>query len=159
MRAKSTGIHSRTRSKCRDSNEYPKAKKEIAMPEVQVDKETSMKAYVLISEFLDAVNRSDFALLNSKFGVALEIYEEIQESVKSYFWDESVNLSPPPLDVAFKYRRYRIPFQFYGNENEDKCWRIECWLWNNGEESEPTVSFDLFKENDTFRIEYNSISS
>jgi hypothetical protein len=129
------------------------------MPEIQVDKEISMKAYVLICEFLDAINRSDFELLNSKFGVSRGVYEEIQESVKSYFQDEVINLSPPPLDVAFKYRRYRIPFQFYGDENEDECWRIECWLWNNGEESEPTASFDLFKENDNFRLEYNSIGS
>ncbi|MDR0672449.1 MAG: hypothetical protein LBF93_02045, partial [Zoogloeaceae bacterium] len=65
-------------------------------------------------------NRPDFESLNSRFGVSLDVYEEIREPVESYFQDENIHLSPHPLDIAFKYRGYSVPFQFYRNENEGK---------------------------------------
>jgi hypothetical protein len=118
-------------------------------------------AYEMVCEFLNALNKSDFGLLNRKFGISDAVYKEIQEIVvQGYFTDfgESLNLSPPPLDIAFIHKGSRVPFKVY-EMNQENAWGIECLLWNNGEKSEPTAHFDLFKEGENFRLGYRYTGS
>jgi hypothetical protein len=113
-------------------------------------------AHQLVSEFLDAINRTDIDLLRSEFDIDNKVYQEIQESLKVYFDNDKLNLAPPPLDNIFEGKWI---FDLYGEEDEDKCWGIDCQLFNNAKISEAMAHFDLFKHGNEFLIKYLYIAS
>jgi hypothetical protein len=123
-----------------------------------VNETTLRTAYQLVSEFLDAINRSDTELLRSKFDIDDKVYREIQESLEMYFYEEelkNLNLSPPPLDNILKDREI---FEFYKN-NDGFWWALDCQLFNNSAISDPTIKFELHKDGDNFSLVYCCIDS
>jgi hypothetical protein len=114
-------------------------------------------AYQLVSEFLDAINHSDAELLRSKFGISDDVYQEIQKSVKDLFWyEKEIKFSLAPLDSIIE---SGFGIDFYGEEDEGKCWRLDCYLFNNGERAEGMIKVDLFNDNDMFWIRFLCIDN
>jgi hypothetical protein len=124
-------------------------------------------AYQLVSEFLDAINRSDIGILESKFNTSKEVYKEIQECLIGYFDEEcqeyitgyfnsdNLNLSPPPFDVVIESFNSRSCIFKLSGDGDDNCYGVDCRLWNNMEKSEPIAHFYLYKERENnFRLQY-----
>ena len=134
----------------------------IIMSDVNdVEEEVLTKAYSLVKEFLDAVNRMDFELLKSRFDISKAVYEEIQVELDETFRDfgKEVNLSQPSLDIAFTDINHGEPFAIYRLRSEDGsyadgCFGIECLLWNNSKMTELTARFYMVKKGSDFRLEY-----
>ncbi|GHS89796.1 hypothetical protein FACS189487_10720 [Campylobacterota bacterium] len=122
---------------------------------MQIDREILMQAYKLVSEFLDAVNRSDTDLLKSKFNISSAVYDEIIECLKGYFGDANIKISPPPLDTILE-NSHRLLFEL---SSDNDCLEIECLLYNNNIISEPIAHFYLLKDNNKFKLEYQYIGS
>jgi len=115
-------------------------------------------AYHMISCFLSALNQKDLESLK-QFRVTGEVLEEIMEVLDSYFYDEKINLSPPPREIAFTQEEPWELFSIYGDD-EGTCWRIECRLFNNGIESEAELTVDLILESDgSYLLKYCGIGS
>ncbi|GHS89316.1 hypothetical protein FACS189487_09320 [Campylobacterota bacterium] len=81
---------------------------------ISVSETTLRAAYQLVSEFLDALNRSDAKLLKSKFDINGDVYQQIQTDVKELFWYENeINFSLEPLESILE---SGLGINFYGEE-------------------------------------------
>ncbi|GHV01649.1 hypothetical protein AGMMS49521_2260 [Campylobacterota bacterium] len=124
---------------------------------ISVSETTLRAAYQLVSEFLDALNRSDAELLKSKFDINGDVYQQIQTDVKELFWYENeINFSLEPLESILE---SGFGINFYGEEDEEKCWGLDCYLLNNGKRAEGMIIFDLFKDGDRFWIKFLCIDN
>ncbi|MCC4104758.1 hypothetical protein [Serratia ureilytica] len=116
-------------------------------------------AYELIEDFLSHMSKGDYEFLKDKYGVSDAVAVEIRAFLEENLDQENVVILPPPRQIAFNERGGRVPLAAYGEQDENYCWRVECLLWIGGRESEITAYFDLFHENEVFRIEYMYLGS
>lgn len=111
-------------------------------------------AHSLVEDFLNHLGERDYGYLKDKYGVSDAMASEIASYMADYFGGRDFQLSPPPRQIAFTHRKSRVPFAVHGEKDEARCWRIECLLWEGGEEEEITSVFDLFREDGRYRIQY-----
>ncbi|RQS50809.1 hypothetical protein [Burkholderia sp. Bp8986] len=116
------------------------------------------RAYKVISEFLDAINSMDKRTLESKFGVAEPILDEICESLNDYFGRKpSIGLAP--IELAFSGKRGSRPYIDLFEMDGGQSWGAECVLWMDGRAEEPILHVELCKTRDELNLKFKYIGS
>lgn len=116
-----------------------------------MDKNIQDIAYQLCAEFIQAVCHKNFKQLHLKFGVSQAVWDEIQEDVLHYYFDQNI----PELTISNE--NFEV-FQYYQGGYGIEA-KLETTLNDEtGKWADLTLSAELIeKENSTFQFAYRLI--
>ncbi|MCG7403406.1 MULTISPECIES: hypothetical protein [Caballeronia] len=116
------------------------------------------EAYLLITEFIEAINAQDAQTLQAKFDVTMPILEEIKETLAEYFLDNP-RIGVAPLDRAFIEQRGSRRFIDVFEMNGGEAWGVEAVLWSDGKPQEPILQVEIQRDHAQMRLRYKYIGS